>query len=63
MQGNVRFEEGPAGWLAHSNRYQLASQGQTREEARRRLEALEETMARVSASRIKALTVAFSDSE
>ena len=63
MQGNIRFEECPAGWLAYSNRYRLASQGTTREDAQRKLENLEATMARVSATRIKALTDALNDVE
>ena len=63
MQGEVRFEEGPAGWLAHSIRYRLATQGRTREEAQSKLEQLEDTMARLSAARIKALTDALSQPE
>ena len=63
MQGEIRFEEGPAGWLAHSNLYRLAAQGKTREEAQRNLEHLEETMAGLKSARIKAQTDALSKRE
>ena len=63
MQGDIRFEECPTGWLAHSSRYRLATQGTTKEDAQRKLEELEDTMARLSATRIKALTEALNDPE
>lgn len=63
MQGDIRFEECPTGWMAHSSRYRLATQGTTREDAQRKLEALEDIMVRLSATRIMALTEALSESE